>query len=118
MGGPAPGALIQAGAELTTQARGRSRLPWGGRQTFTTIPGEQAVPGPQAQCREAGQGCLRVTHPPFPSRVSMENEGKREPGEKRYLQSASVSHAAFCGQHVCECVCVNMCVCVYVCVLW
>ena len=48
----------------------------------------------------------------------MENEGKREPGEKRYLQSASVSCAAFCGQHVCECVCVNMCVCVYVCVLW
>lgn len=48
----------------------------------------------------------------------MENKGKREPGEKRYLQSASVSHAAFCGQHVCEYVCVNMCVCVHVCVLW
>ena len=45
----------------------------------------------------------------------MENEGKREPGEKRYLQSASVSRAASCGQHVCECVCVNMCVCVCVC---
>ena len=46
----------------------------------------------------------------------MENEGKREPGEKRYLQSASVSRAAFCGQHVCECVYVKMCVCVCVCV--
>ena len=84
------------------------------RQTFTTIPGEQAVLEPQAQHGESVRGCLHVTHPPFPSRVSMENEGKREPGEKRYLRTASVSCAAFCGQHVCGrvCVCERVCVCV------
>ena len=87
------------------------------RQTFTTIPGEQAVPGPQAQHGESVWGCLHVTHPPFPSRVSMENEGKREPGEKRYLRTASVSvQLSVDSMCVGVCVCVNVCVCVCVCV--
>ena len=100
-GGTSPGSsrLTQGGHParrpgLSGECRPLCGLRLHGRQTVTAFPGRQAAHGPQTQPREAGRGCP-VTHLPLFPRVSMENEVKREPEEKRYVQSASVSQCSF-----------------------